>query len=210
MKLKTGSIVVTRDVCNWPLYMIIGQSDSSLDPVSGCQFVAVPVHVEIDGDSSSSVTAEISIAQTITQLDIAVVVGGNKNFNDDNYHDTIYRLSKMLDSMKEDPDAIASRIEINNSMRLESDCAVTQTFNQIISSRSSCGKWLYDLVNRDISYEAASNILAALEDAKFNKQYEDFGIDRYMMMQIMSRIKKVIRENKSGDQTKEDPNESKG
>ena len=192
LKLKTGDIVVTKDVIigtenkgKWPLFMIIGQiyETSVKNPF---RFVAAPAHVE--PEESNHILIDCNDICEINETMISVAVGRNASFIQD-YDSTKQKLINSIDDNQ-------MRAMVNFSKPLEDPEMIVQMVDSIITYEREAGYRLRDIVYRNLDIDTAQRVLNMLQYCELHKNYERYWIGKFEAMNLLARLKKVIKSNK--------------
>lgn len=192
LKLRTGDIVVTKDVIigtenkgKWPLFMIIGQiyETSVKNPF---RFIVAPAHVE--PGESNHILVDCNDICEINETMISIAVGSNVSFT----QDYVAAKQKLIDSI--DNDVIKGMVELSKS--LEDSEMIVQMVDSIITYEREAGYRLRDIVYRNLDFETAQRVLNMLQYCELHKNYERYWIGKFEAMNLLARLKKIIKNNK--------------
>ena len=192
LKLKTGDIVVTKDVTigtenrgKWPLFMIIGQL---YDPIIKNQFrfVVAPAHVE--PGESNHILVDCNDICEIDETMISIAVGSNVSFTE-NY---MQSKSSLIDIIDNDQ----MRAMVNFSRSLEDPEMIVGMVSTILLSEREAGYRLRDIVYRNIDINTAQKLLNLIQYYELHKVYERYGIGKFDAMNLLARLKKIVKNNK--------------
>lgn len=192
LKLKTGDIVVTKDVIigtenkgKWPLFMIIGQI---YEPIikNPFRFIAAPAHVE--PGESNHILIDCNDICEINETMISIAVGNNTSFTKD-YEAT---KQKLIDSIDDNQ----MRAMVNFSKSLEDPEMIMGMVSTILSSELESGYRLRDIVYRNIDSDTAQRILNMIQFCELHKNCEIYGIGKFDAMNLLARLKKIIKNTK--------------
>lgn len=192
LKLKTGDIVVTKDVTigtenrgKWPLFMIIGQL---YDPIikNLFRFVVAPAHVE--PGESNHILVDCNDICEIDETMISIAVGSNVSFTE-NY---MQSKSSLIDIIDNDQ----MRAMVNFSRSLEDPEMIVGMVSTILLSEREAGYRLRDIVYRNIDIDTAQKLLNLIQYYELHKVYERYGIGKFDAMNLLARLKKIVKSNK--------------
>lgn len=191
LKLKTGDIVVTKDVTigtenrgKWPLFMIIGQL---YDPIikNPFRFVVAPAHVE--PGESNHILVDCNDICEIDETMISIAVGSNVSFTE-NY---MQSKSSLIDIIDNDQ----MRAMVNFSRSLEDPEMIVGMVSTILLSEREAGYRLRDIVYRNIDIDTAQKLLNLIQHYELHKVYERYGIGKFDAMNLLARLKKIVKSN---------------
>lgn len=193
LKLKTGDIVVTKDVTigtenrgKWPLFMIIGQL---YDPIIKNPFRFVVGHLHMWSQENQTIfLVDCNDICEIDETMISIAVGSNVSFTE-NY---MQSKSSLIDIIDNDQ----MRAMVNFSRSLEDPEMIVGMVSTILLSEREAGYRLRDIVYRNIDIDTAQKLLNLIQYYELHKVYERYGIGKFDAMNLLARLKKIVKSNK--------------
>ena len=119
---------------------------------------------------------------------ISIAVGSNVSFTE-NY---MQSKSSLIDIIDNDQ----MRAMVNFSRSLEDPEMIVGMVSTILLSEREAGYRLRDIVYRNIDINTAQKLLNLIQYYELHKVYERYGIGKFDAMNLLARLKKIVKNNK--------------
>ena len=119
---------------------------------------------------------------------ISIAVGSNVSFTE-NY---MQSKSSLIDIIDNDQ----MRAMVNFSRSLEDPEMIVGMVSTILLSEREAGYRLRDIVYRNIDINTAQKLLNLIQYYELHKVYERYGIGKFDAMNLLARLKKIVKSNK--------------